>query len=49
MVLYKTKRTGVINDITNPGILKRVRALPLEYEEVKPESKKVKAEPDKTG
>lgn len=35
MVLYKTIRTGVINDITDAATLKRVRGLPAEYVEIK--------------
>jgi hypothetical protein len=34
MPLIKNKKTGGVWDITNPDLLKRIRAVPLEYEEI---------------
>jgi len=49
MVKFKTVRTGVVNDITDPATLKRVRAAPTEYVQAGGEDLKIPAATDDAG
>ena len=49
MVKFKTVRTGVVNDITDPAILKRVRAAPTEYAQIGGEDPKAPGDPGGSG
>ena len=46
MPQFRVKRTGVVWDVTDPATLKRIKANPQDYEEVKAEHKQ---KPEKSG